>query len=207
MIKVSYNVLGAVVYVTGLALVLQFPGQKSMVGSQLFEEFSLPTEGFLGLSNIWLLAAFIQFIGVLLLVKWFAEEYPAHRRKYRFMEPAVLILAVIVPSIAFNNLFEMGEEVYAHSGQSGAEAVVYIQDESSCTELTDNGMVECSIVLRNFQHHSQHISLVFPKEAGLKAKKVETAYLQQREKKAVKVTFSPEDMADKGEIPTFYIEG
>ena len=206
MIKVSYNVLGSVVYLAGLTLVLKFPGQQSMVGSQLFEAYSWPSEGPFDLSNIWFVAAGIQFIGVLLLLKWFTGEYPAFRKKFRYFEPVILMAVVIVPSIAVNNLFKMGEDVYAYSGQSGADAVQYIQEESSCTEWTDKEIVECSIVLRNIQHNSQQINLVFPETDGLIREKVTAAYLQKREKKVIKVSFSPGELKSPDEIPIFQIE-
>ncbi len=206
MIKVSYHVLGSAVYLVGLVLILTFPGQKSMVGIQLFEAYSWPSEGLFGLSNIWLLAVGIQFIGVLLLVKWFTEEYPSYRKKYRYLEPFILMAAVILPSIGVNSLFEMGEEVYAYSGQSGAGAVQYIQEDSSCTERDEEGAVECSIVLRNFDHHSQQINLVFELKEGITEEKVTTAYLQKHERKVVKVSFSPEELKNKSEVPAFHIE-
>ena len=207
MFKVSYHVLGSVVYLAGLVLVLKFPGQNSLTGNQLFKEFSWSTEGLFGLSNIWLLAVGIQFIGVLLLVKWFTEEYPTYREKYRLLEPIVLMAAIIIPSMAVNSLFEMSEEVYAYSGQSGADAVAYIREESSCTKEADGGTVECSIVLRNFQHHSQQINLVFPPTEGITREKVSKAYLQKREKKVIKVSFSLEELKNTKEIPAFQIEG
>ncbi|WP_455662228.1 hypothetical protein [Pradoshia sp.] len=206
MIKVSYHVLGSAVYLVGLVLILTFPGQKSMVGIQLFEAYSWPSEGLFGLSNIWLLAVGIQFIGVLLLVKWFTDKYPSYRKKYQYLEPFILMAAVILPSIGVNSLFKMGEEVYAYSGQSGAGAVQYVQEDSSCTERDKEGKVECSIVLRNFEHHSQQINLVFELKEGITEEKVTTAYLQKHERKVVKVSFSPEELKNESEVPAFHIE-
>lgn len=206
MVKVSYHVLGAIFFVIGVSLEIHLPGQDATLGYQLFEQYSLDVENSFGIPMVRIVSAIFQIIGVMFFLKWLSDEHPQLAKKMRKLEPIILAVLIFGSPLLFNELFDTSARTYAYSGEKGADAVEFIKSKSDCQTNNQNGMLECSISLKNYQHHSQPITIHFPYENSSKSNKIVHAYLQVHEQKSIKVSLPPDKIKMIEGKPEFWIE-
>lgn len=206
MIKISYQTLGTVTFILGLVLQLRWPGQGESIGHQLFQSSSIPVTGELGISYVWIISVIIQASGVLLFLKWLSVEHPRFLKEYARFEPVVLAILLFAIPFLFNSLLSISAKTYVYAAANGANAIEYLESESTVGEQNEDGLYECKIILKNYEHQSQRVTLHFPVSKSLKREKQVTAYLQVHEKKEIKIYFSDDELTDIKGIPEFKIQ-
>ena len=206
MIKISYNTLGVAVFILGLVLQVKWPGQVETVGHQLFQAYSIPVASENGVSYVWIISILIQAGGVMLFMKWLSVEHPRLFKKYTRFEPILLASLLLVVPYGFNSLLSTSAKTYVYAAENGVNAIEYIDGECTMKEKTKNGNYECSIILKNYDHQSQQVTIHFPVTDSLKKEKNIQAYLQIHEQKEIKIQFPADDVVDMNEVPEFTIQ-
>ena len=206
MVKISYHTLGAAIFCLGLLLQIKWPGQDETIGHQLFEAYSLPVAGSLGVSYVWITGVIIQVIGVLVFMKWLSVEHPQFFKKYTRFEPICLAVLLFAVPIGFNSLLSTSAKTYVYAAENGADAIEFLDGECTMTEENKEEVYDCIITLKNYEHQSQQVILYFPISESLRNEKQVTAYLQVHEEKEIKVQFTADEIVDMKRIPEFTIQ-
>ena len=206
MIKISYNTLGITIFSFGLLLQVKWPGHAGAIGHQLFHAYSIPVASESGVSYVWITSIIIQACGILLFLKWLSVEHPRFLKKYTRFEPIFLAVLLLAIPYGFNSLLSTSAKTYVYAAENGANAIEYLEGECTVEEQTEDGVYECTFTLKNYEHQSQQITLIFPVSESLKKEKQINAYLQVHEKKDIKVQFSADEIAEMNGIPEFTIQ-
>ncbi len=204
MVKTSYHTLGATIFILGLVLQLKWPGEDENLGAQLFQAYSIPVTAEIGISYVWIVSIIIQVIGILVFLKWLSMEYPQVLKKYTQFEPVFLVVLLFVVPLVFNSLLSTSAKTYVYAAKNGTNAIEYLEGECAKAEGNENNLYDCKIILQNYQHQSQQVTLHFPVSDSLTTEKQVKAYLQAREKKEIKIQFSADELAEG--LPEFTIQ-
>ena len=206
MIKISYNTLGAAVFILGLLLQVKWPGQVETMGHHLFQAYSIPVESENGVSFVWIISILIQASGVMLFMKWLSVEHPRFFKKYTRYEPVLLATLLLIVPYGFNSLLSTSAKTYVYAAENGVGAIEYIGGECTREEQNEDDLYECRIILKNYEHKSQQVTIHFPVTESLKGEKNISAYLQMHEQKEIKIQFSADEIADLDGVPEFTIQ-
>jgi hypothetical protein len=205
-VKISYHTLGATTFILGLVLQLKWPGQDETIGNQVFQAYSIPVTGEIGISYVWIVSIIIQVSGILLFLKWLSVEHPQFLKKYIRFEPIFLAVLLFGIPYVFNSLLSTSVKTYVYAAENGANAIEYKEGECTIDEQNEDGLYECKIILQNYEHQSQQVTLHFPVSDSLKKEKRVTAYLQVHEKKEIKVQFLADELTVLEDVPEFTIQ-
>jgi hypothetical protein len=205
-IKTSYHTLGAVIFIWGLVLQLKWPGQDETIGQQLFQAYSIPVTAEIGISYVWIVSIIIQVSGILLFLKWLSIEHPKFLKKYTQFEPVFLVVLLFAIPFVFNSLLSTSAKTYIYAAENGANAIEYLESECTIEDQDEGNLYECKIILQNYEHQSQQVTLHFPVSDSIKKEKQVTAYLQVHEKKEIRVQFTADELAVFEGVPEFTIQ-
>ncbi|NRD76455.1 hypothetical protein HPT25_02990 [Bacillus sp. BRMEA1] len=178
--KVSYHIVGPVIFVLGLLLVLRLPNIEGLLGNCLF---NLPAGD--GTILLRIAAAIMQMAGILLFLKWFDEHgKEEHVKLYKKYEPLILIFLIFLSPIILNAAIDSTVKAYVYAGKSGGAAVEIIAGNQPCGIDRQKGLAKCSITLKNYNHVSQKVNLQL---TWKKLSKTNTTpvYLIKRQEKTV----------------------
>lgn len=192
MVQVSYHVLAGIVYGLGVLLLIHFPNQAESIGEQVFHSYGLPiwsnqvTNS--GISYVWLSAGVLQFMGVLLFVKWLEQEgHTRYLNAYKKLKPVILAFFILLVPISLNKAFAVTEKTWKYADQTGVNAIEYNKEKSACTYVKKGKEVvaQCSISLKNYQHKTQAFNIVLQVNNNSAYKVTNPMYLHQRESKKI----------------------
>ncbi|WP_251548964.1 hypothetical protein [Neobacillus muris] len=180
MTKISYHILGAIVFGFGLLLVIKLPNSDSLAGASLFH---LPAEGSSLIIRI--TAALLQIAGILLFLKWFeAHGEKRHKEMYEKYGPIILIFLIFLVPILINAMMAATVKSYVYAGKDGRDAVEIIRNERPCTVSNKQAFLECAITLKNYNHRTQKVNVQLNWEQAGKSS-LTPVYLVKRQEKTV----------------------
>ncbi|CAM3913580.1 hypothetical protein [Mesobacillus thioparans] len=193
MTRVYYHVLGAATFCFGLLLLIKLPGESALLGEKLLN-YSM-TANWSTIKNtpfVPLFAALIQVIGILLIAVWLKKEKSGHYEFYKRWEPAILAILLLAVPFLLNETLGTAAKTFAFSGKKGPAAVEYIKDKSSChLSEQESSTIECYIILKNYQHHSQQLAiLTIPWQEKASDNQIFKVHLGQRQEKKIHLTLS-----------------
>lgn len=196
--KVSYHILGPLVFGIGLILVVKMPASGELVGASFF---GLPPDGNQIILRMG--AGLMQIAGILLFLKWFGEHgREKHVRLYKKYEPMILLFLVILTPILLNATISSTAKAYVYAGKSGSEAVEYLPTDHPCTVNPKQKAIHCVITLKNYNHSSQKVTVQLNWKTLDRTSLMPVSLIQRQEKKtAIEIPLSDSELRKLASAP------
>jgi hypothetical protein len=154
MIKVSYHLLGALLFGLGLLLVIKLPFSNSLIGDYFFGQY------FENTTIIKLVGTLLQLVGILLFMEWFKEHgkkrYVEKWKKYGLI---IVILLLLLAPLLINKIIDSIVKTYVYAGEEGIEAIEIIQSDRFCKVDSKQQVADCTFSLKNYNNTSQRVNV------------------------------------------------